>query len=344
MLTQVAGSRVYDYSHAVGRRDMGNPIGIAVGPDDLVYVVNRQQEQISGVPWNKTGVHAKIEMYTIGTEAGDEEDVGSFGGYGDGEGRLIWPAGVALDSHENVYVTDEWMNRVAVFDKGGDFQVFWGSAGSGAGEFNRLSGIAIDGDDNVHVVDSLNHRVQKLSSDGKYISSWGSLGAGPGEFNSPWGIALDVEGNVYVADHKNHRVQKFTSDGDYIAEFGSYGVGDGELNRPSDVAVAPDGDVYVCDWANNRVQVFGPDGEFAIGLIGDAQQLAKWQQQQVDSNADVIKARRRVYTLEPEWRLALPVAVEFDAGKSRVLIADTQRSRLQIYNKLNDYIEPQFNL
>ena len=110
------------------------------------------------------------------------------------------------------------------------------------------------------------------------------------------------------------------------------------------MAVDPDGDVYVCDWANNRVQVFTPDGEFITSFVGDAQQMAKWQKQQVDANVDVLKARRRVYTLEPEWRFALPTAVEFDEERSRLVVADTQRSRVQMYQKLKDYLEPQFNL
>ena len=58
----------------------------------------------------------------------------------------------------------------------------------------------------------------------------------------------------------------------------------------------------------------------------------------------MIKARRRVYTLEPEWRFAMPTAVAFDAEKSRLMVADTQRGRIQIYNKIKDYLEPQFNL
>jgi DNA-binding beta-propeller fold protein YncE len=170
------------------------------------------------------------------------------------------------------------------------------------------------------------------------------MGSGQGELNSPWGIAVDQQGYVYVADHKNHRAQKFTPEGEFVAEFGSYGDGRGQLNRPSDVEVDPDGDVYVCDWANDRVQVFGPDGRFITSFIGDAQQLAKWHQATVDANMDVIKARRRVYSLEPEWRFALPTAVAFDTLHSRLLVADTQRGRLQIYNKVQDYLEPQFNL
>ena len=92
------------------------------------------------------------------------------------------------------------------------------------------------------------------------------------------------------------------------------------------------------------MQVYGPDGDFITTFIGDAQELAKWHKQTVDSNIDVIKARRRVYSLEPEWRFAMPTAVEFDHARNRLMVADTQRGRIQIYNKLNNYMEPQFNL
>ena len=199
-------------------------------------------------------------------------------------------------------------------------------------------------EENVFVVDSLNHRVQKFTKEGQFLSNWGDFGSAEGEFDSPWGLGLDGDNNVYIADHKNHRVQKFTSEGEYLMSFGSEGVGRGELTRPSDVTVDPDGDVYVCDWANDRVNVYGPEGDFLTKFIGDAQELAKWHKLQVDSNIDVIKARRRAYSLEPEWRFAMPTSVEFDKDKNRLMVADTQRGRIQIYNKLQDYMEPQFNL
>ncbi|PON16374.1 hypothetical protein C2W62_18815 [Candidatus Entotheonella serta] len=344
MLTQTVAGRVFDYSHAVGGQYLPQPVGVAVGNGDVVYILCRQYESISNVSWNRTATAAKVSTCTIGTVPGDEEFVRAFSKYGDAEGEVIWPAGIATDSQHHVYVTDEWLNRVSIFDKDGNFLRSWGAAGDGEGAFNRPSGIAIDSTDNLYIVDSLNHRVQKFTKDGNFLATWGSLGDGEGEFNSPWGIAVDAQGDVYVADHKNHRVQRFAADGTFVAAYGSYGSGKGQLNRPTDVAVDPDGDVYVCDWVNNRVQVYAPDGQFLTSLIGDAQQLAKWHQQTVNANADVIKARRRVYSLEPEWRFTMPTALAFDADKSRLLVADTQRGRLQIYNKPKDYIEPQFNL
>ena len=344
MLTRTVAGRTYDFSHCLGGGSAKQPVGLAVAEGDVVYVLGRAYEFFSNLPWNRTAVYAKVNKFTIPEAPGEEEFVSEFSTYGDADGQIIWPTGIALDSHGNVYVTDEWMNRVSIFDKDGNFLSLWGSQGAGDGEFNRPSGIAIDDEDNLFIVDSLNHRVQKFSKDGQYLAKWGSLGSSDGELNSPWGITIDHQGYVYVADHKNHRAQKFTPEGEYVASFGSHGTGKGQLNRPSDVAVDPDGDVYVCDWANHRVQAFDADGKFFTSFIGDAQQLSKWHQRQVDANADVMKARRRVYTLEPEWRFGVPTAVAFDAVKGRLLVAESQRDRVQIYNKLKDYLEPQFNL
>ena len=344
MLTQTILGRVYDYSHAVGGLYLPQIVGVAFGECDSVYTISRPTDTISGVPWNKTGVGAKIVKITIGDVPGDEEHILDIGRYGDADGEFIWPAGIALDSNENIYVTDEWMNRVSVFDSEGNFLKHWGEGGQNDGQFNHPAGIDIDTEDNAIVVDSLNHRVQKFTKDGNFLGEWGGFGEGQGELNSPWGIGLDAQNHIYVADHKNHLAQKFSPDGEYLMAFGSEGTGRGQLTRPSDVTVDSDGDVYVCDWANDRVQVYGPDGDFITTFIGDAQELAKWHKQTVDSNIDVIKARRRVYSLEPEWRFAMPTAVEFDHARNRLMVADTQRGRIQIYNKLNNYMEPQFNL
>ena len=60
-------------------------------------------------------------------------------------------------------------------------------------------------------------------------------------------------------------------------------------------------------------------------------------------DADYAKRRREVRTTEPEWT-AQPTAVEYDAENNRLIVADTQRSRIQIYNKLSRYLIPQLNL
>ena len=349
MVTQIVAGRVYDYSRVIGRGVVSGagftlPVAMCPGPDDTLYVVSRGSEYIPGAPWNKVVHGARVGVFTIGDADGAEQWVSEFGSYGDAPGELIWPAGVALDSAGNAYVTDEWLNRVSIFDRAGRFVTHWGVAGSAPGQLDGPSSILIDETDTVYVSDGHNHRVQQFATDGTFQAAIGGYGSGPGQFNAPWGITRDADGCLYVADHKNNRVQKLSPDGEYIAEYGSYGTGRGQLNRPADVAVDPDGEIYICDWGNSRVQVFTPEGRFLTSLLGDAQELSKWAAPVVAASPQVIKRRREVKNIEVEWRLALPSGVLFDADRSRLLIADTQRNRLQIYNKVKGYVSAQRNL
>ena len=130
MLTQIAAGRVYDYSHSVGRgaqSGMGfsQPVAAALGKDDMVYVVNRGSESISNVSWNRTGIGARVSKVTIGPTPGDEEFIGEFSKYGNNNGEFIWGSGVAVDRPGNIYVCDEWLNQVSVFDQDGTFLRKW---------------------------------------------------------------------------------------------------------------------------------------------------------------------------------------------------------------------------
>jgi hypothetical protein len=51
-----------------------------------------------------------------------------------------------------------------------------------------------------------------------------------------------------------------------------------------------------------------------------------------------------VETLGPETRFALPTCVRFDTRRNRLYVVDSQRWRIQIFDKLDDYAEPQFNI
>ena len=356
MLTQVAAGRTYDFSHSVGRgaqSGMGfsQPVAAALGPGDLVYVVNRGSEGISNVPWNRIGYGARVSQLTVGLEWGQEEFLGEFAKYGDGNGEFIWASGIVTDSQGRIYVSDEWLNLVTVYDAEGNFLNRWSVLPQDDGQPHGVANIAIDGEDNIYVTDGRSHEVRKFTSNGQLITSWGGFGAEKGQFNAPWGITVDQAGNVYVADHRNHRVQKFTADGQWLAQFGEPGNRRGQLHLPVCVTVDPEGDVYVADWSDNgqhpgRVHIYDAEGNFVITLIGDAQELSQWAKLTVDANADYLKRRREVSLQgqESEWRFALPTGILFDAAKGRLMVVDSQRSRLQIYNKVNGYMVPQMNL
>ena len=331
-LTTSAVGRTYDFSHVVGGRQITGVVNMAFGRDDDVYVTK------------KALAFFDVELLKIGKEPGDEEVVQSFRAKNFDLFENSWPSCVAVGPDLNVYVTDELRHLIMVFDHDGSFIRNIGEHGDQPGQFDRPSGIVFAKDGSLYVSDTKNHRVQHLTSAGESITTFGKLGSNENEFNSPWGVDLDANGNVLVADHVNNRIQKFNLNGDFISAIGTLGSYAGEFKYPSDVTTDPDGNIYICDWANNRVQVFDEKENYILQMGGSAVELSKWQKRYIQGNPDVYKARRRVNTLEPETGFALPTGVEFDPRTNRLFVVDSQRWRIQIFDKLEDYAEPQFNI
>jgi DNA-binding beta-propeller fold protein YncE len=328
MATHFFGLRdwTFSYDHSVGRGEFAgtgfrNPVDLALGADEVVYVVNRSYES------RPDGV--RISVCTL-----SEDFIREFGSYGEKDGQFVWPTAIALDRNEQIFVADEWLNRISIFSKDGKFVSAWGKPGSGNGELNGPSGLAIDRGDVMFLVDSRNHCVQKFTLDGRYLGQFGRFGIGAGEFNLPWGIALDKDGHVYVADWRNDRIQKFTPDGQWLATFGRSGTGVGQFKRPTGVCVDNDGEIYVADWQNDRVQILAPGGRFITALYGD-NQLSKWAKEKLRSNPDMIRQRALAVAHDRgtfEMSFSHPCAVRVD-DQNRIAVLDSTRNRIQVYTK-----------
>ena len=320
--------RAYEYSHSVGRQEFSGtgfrmPVDMAIGDVGLAYVLNRSYES------RTDGIH--VTMMTL-----DEEYVSEFGSHGEGDGQFVWPAAIALDPEGNVYVADEWLNRITIFDRDGQFLSWWGRQGSGDGELDRPAGMVINDDGTLFLTDSRNHRVQVFSLDGRFIAKFGGFGDGPGQLNLPWGIGLDKDGQVFVADWGNDRVQQFTADGEWQAGYGQSGSGVGQFRRPASVCVDDDGDIYVADWGNNRVQVLTSDGRFVTAMQGD-HDLSKLGKEKLLSNSDMIRQRALAMAHNPYFdrRFAHPSAVKLDR-QGRICVLDTKNARIQVYTKTKE--------
>ena len=314
--------RYFSYSHVIGRREytgpgFWQPVDLALGADEVIYVVNSCYEQ------RADGVRITVCTFT-------EEYITQFGSFGKGDGQFIWPTAIALDGQENIYLADEWLNRITLFPKEGGFIGKWGKPGAGDGELDRPSGLAITSDDTMFLVDSRNHRVQKFTLDGQYLGQFGGFGSGPGQLNLPWGITLDNDGLVYVADWRNDRIQQFTADGEYLASFGQSGSSVGQFNRPSGVAVDRDGDIYVADWGNHRLQVLTPGGRFITEFRGEAG-LSKWGKDKLLANPDILRQRMLARDFTQEQLLKYPCAVRVD-DQGRIAVLEAHH-RIQVYQK-----------
>ncbi len=315
-----------------GGRGFHLPTDMVIRDDGVIFVVSRS----NSVALNIIGIQrAKL----------DHEYLGKIGGYGREMGDMIGPTALALDAEDNLYLADEVLQRITVYNPDGDPRSMWGTVGDDDGEFDGPSDMVFDADDNMLLVDHKNHRIQKLTKEGDFIDKWGSFGEGEGEFNLPWGITLDADGNVLVADWRNDRIQRFTPDGEFLASYGSSGDGDGEFHRPSRVAVDSGGNIYVADWGNQRVQILNPDGKFLTKLQGQAT-LSKWAVEYLDAQQDELRARstfQEVFEVDTEDKHEIaariepyfwdPVTVVVDK-EDRSYVLETGRHRFQIYERV----------
>ena len=333
-ITQVAGNKAFTYVDNLGKIGVSeisfwHPVGLARGQEDVLYVLNWGYANRPSARITKTHLTSQEWICDIGTA-------------GSGPGEFLWPGGLAIDEQENLYVTDQAISKVVSFTKDGEFISKWGCEGVGKGEFRMPTGIVLDDDGSFLIVDSRNNRIQRYTKDGCILDQFGKEGNSNGEFKLPWGIGLDTDRNIYVSDWGNSRVQKFDNQGNFLATIGCPGTGEGELDHPSDVTIDNDGDVYVADWGNERVVVFESDGSYLATLIGNATNLSRWAKAAVDSNPEVQKARNRV-DLSPEWRFRRPSSINI-GDDYKILIAEAQHMRVQVYQKDRNYQEAQFTL
>ena len=176
------------------------------------------------------------------------------------ENSLATPAGVAVDAHGNVYVADQFNNRVLAYDA----PLTQGAAA------DRIFGQY----DFTHNYENEGH-----------IPTAETL-------YDPNGVAVDAQGNLYVADLDNNRVLEYDAPlSNAVADhvFGQPDFTHGAANNggrsahsldiPDGVSVDGLGNLYVSDAGNNRVlaydaplstgmdtnRVYGQGGSFTTG-------------------------------------------------------------------------------
>ncbi|MCP2599218.1 6-bladed beta-propeller, partial [Candidatus Aminicenantes bacterium AC-335-B20] len=220
-----------------------------------------------------------------------------------GRVRLIRPMGIKVDN-SFVYISDNYQNRIFVYDKEGDFETAFG----GDRILNRPVGIALDKMRNlIWVANTYNHEILAFDlKTGKLVRKIGKRGRGKGEFNFPSFIAVDNKGRIYITDFGNFRIQIFDSKGNFINDFGSFGEGPGNFSRPKGIALDSDGYIYVVDSELCNFQVFNINGNFLLRVGQLGQELGEFD---------------------------LPVGIYIDE-QDYIYVADQLNGRIQIFKYL----------
>ena len=280
--------QVIDYSNIV----WPNPPAIA----RIKYATWYAAEKMSQVEEGKDTKKAKWMDRLAGTQPATENT------------KFLWqlgePYGMAIDSKGNLYVADQKVGAIFIFNtETRDVELIKNKT---HGHFVRIIGLAMDDNDRLFVSDpGLNHvLVFNAEHKPEDVITEGLV--------SPGGLALDIENRLlYVADVEQDQVLVYDADSLKLKRrIGTGGqkhalTAPGDFARPSGLAVDREGNLYVADTLNNRIEIFDGDGKFVttFGKAGDG----------------------------PGY-FARPKGVAIDSD-NHIWVVDGQQDRVQVFNQ-----------
>lgn len=295
IITTVVGNGGSNYTGdgiAATAAQLCGPSGVRVDASGNIYVADYGNNRIRKI--NNSGI--------ISTYAGDGQD-----GFWDNvladSGQLFGPNDMAFDKSGNMYIADQFNDRIRKVDLNDSINNFAGD-GSGApyrgyyygdgdialnAEFYFPSGVAIDDSGNIFIADFANNRIREIN--GKTDTITTVAGSGGGGYNGdgilainaelyyPTEIAVDDSDNLYIADYGNSRIRKVTHATDMISTYAGTGTpgytGDGkvatsaELNYPQGVALDKYNVLYIADAGNNCIRTVNPTSHIITTIAGN---------------------------------------------------------------------------
>ena len=209
------------------RRDgeLEDPHLIYVGPDDGIYLADRDAHQVLKYSPDRELMMALGTRYRPSLQA-----------------PFNHPADIAVAPSGEIYVSDGYGNScVHRFSALGEHIASFGSPGSGPGQFRVPHSVRVAQDGRIYVCDRENDRVQVFSGSGEYLDQWT-------DFAGPMGIHIDSHQNVYVTDQVP-RLSILNLSGDLLARGRTF-------ERSHNVYSDSHGDLYGVDVPSQRVQKF----------------------------------------------------------------------------------------
>jgi sugar lactone lactonase YvrE len=224
--------------------------------------------------------------------------------------QLAEPYGMAVDSKNNLYVADQKVGAIFIFNtETREVELIKNKTHA---HFDRIIGLAMDDNDRLFVSDpglhhilvfDANHKAEDVITDGM---------VGPG------GLALDKENRLlYVADVELDQVLVYDADSfKLLRKIGTTGhkhelTTPGDFAKPTGLAVDADGNLYVCDTLNDRIEIFDADGAFVstFGKVGDGPgYFARPKGVAIDSDGHIWVAdgmQDKVQVFNQEWQLLI---------------------------------------
>ena len=303
------------------------PSAVAADAGGNIYIADRDNQRIRK---HQPGGN-------ITTIAGN----GNAGFSGDGGGAtqasLSTPAGVAVDTNNNIFIADSGNARIRKVSGGiittlagnGAFVLSGDGGPASAATLSQNFQVGADTHGNLYIADPDNNVVRQVNTSGVIntiagTSSPGFSGDGgsatQARLNTPEGVAADSKGVIYIADYNNHRIRKISNG--VITTFAGTGQtgynGDNipattaNLNSPLGLAVDSADNLYVADYNDHRIRRVSAGTNVITTIAGNG------MSGDGGDNGPATNAT-----------LMGPIAVAVD-GSGRVFIADLVADRIRV--------------
>lgn len=164
---------------------MGFPVGISLSIHGDLFITDGENKRV-------------LKLNTL------REPVLSFGDFDWGAGYLLAPCKVTVLKDDRVFVTDQQIGQIVIYDYFGNFiQTI------GQGLLKEPFGLGFDPTQSlIFVTDIANDQVFVIDSVGRFLGIIGSWGKKLGAFDNPTDAAV-FQNILYVTESGNHRVQVF---------------------------------------------------------------------------------------------------------------------------------------
>ena len=141
------------------------------------------------------------------------------------------PWGVAVNSHDEIAVSEYGNGRISLFSSDGTYLRSFGKRGHNNGEFSFPCGIIFEKNHNILVSDCHNPRVQVFDRNGNFLRKFGEQGCLDHQLNKPVGLSIDDNDDIIVTDqgYLNSAIKIFSPNGKYLRKFGGEA---GSLTQP----------------------------------------------------------------------------------------------------------------
>lgn len=163
---------------------LNQPKGIAVGPDNRLYVAD-------------TGNKRVLVLTPDGTIVGELRGAEPF----------IEPFDLAVGPQGQIYVLDAAAERITIFDRDDSYL---GDLPADPAFVGRSRGLHVDRDGRIWVANTPGGRVVALDREGNLIMA---IPVWPGEDSQPVDVAIGVDGSIFVTDAGLNKIVRFDASG-----------------------------------------------------------------------------------------------------------------------------------